>query len=290
MRGVVALALLALLSRGGMVTGQELVHFPSLEDNGPGQASTMLDGYLFRAPGSDRPPAIVGLHGCSGLPARTTGSIAPSYRVWAAEFNRHGYTALLVDSLGPRGHGEMCSIAGFDLAIYRKRAMDAYGALWFLQAQSFVRGDRIALVGWSQGGGVALSAIGSQGLGRPRQLPQGDYRAAVVFYPGQCDPNRRPAAWTSSIPLLVLLGAEDVWTPAAPCEALLTGAAMRRPNIEMQVYPGAYHSFDAPNLSRRELPEYRTRTEVVPIVGTDEAARADALVRVPAFLTRFIGN
>ena len=65
---------------------------------------------------------------------------------------------------------------------------------------------------------------------------------------------------------------------------------MRRPNIEMQVYPGAYHSFDAPNLSLRELPEYRTRTGVVPIVGTDAAARADALVRGPAFLTRFIGN
>jgi len=33
---------------GETVRAQELVHFPSLEDNGPGQSSTMLDGYLFR--------------------------------------------------------------------------------------------------------------------------------------------------------------------------------------------------------------------------------------------------
>jgi dienelactone hydrolase len=290
MRQFAALAFLVLMLRGGIATGQELLHFPSLEDNGPGQASTVLDGYLFRAPGADRQPAVVGLHGCSGLPARTADPIAPSYRAWAAEFNQRGYSVLLVDSLRPRGHGEMCSMSGFDVAIYRKRAMDAYGALWFLQAQPFVRGDRIALVGWSQGGGVALSTIGSEGLGRPNQLPQGDYRAAVTFYPGQCDPNRRPSTWSSSIPLMVLLGAEDVWTPAAPCQALVSAAIARRPNIEMQVYPGAYHSFDAPNLTLRELPEYRTRTGVVPIVATDPAARADALVRVPAFLARFLGN
>ena len=60
--------------------------------------------------------------------------------------------------------------------------------------------------------------------------------------------------------------------------------------IEMQVYPGAYHGFDAPNLPRRELPDYRTRAGVVPIIGTDPAARADALPRVPAFLARFLGN
>ncbi|MND05244.1 hypothetical protein D3C83_259100 [compost metagenome] len=58
----------------------------------------------------------------------------------------------------------------------------------------------------------------------------------------------------------------------------------------MQIYPGAYHAFDAPNLTRRELPDYRTRTGVIPIVAADPVARADALIRVPAFLARFLGN
>src|SRR5438105_5403020 len=168
-------------------TAQEIVHFASLEDNGPGQPSTQLDGYLFRPAGDGRPPAVIGLHGCSGMFIRGTGSLGPLYRAWAGELTQRGYAVLLVDSFGPRRHGEMCSVQGFELELLRKRPRDAYGALWFLQAQPFVRGDRVALVGWSQGGGATLSAIGAQSLGRPAQLPQGDFRAAVAFYPGRCN-------------------------------------------------------------------------------------------------------
>jgi len=52
MKGIGALTavLVAFLWYAG-ATAQELVHFSSLEDNGPGQASTALDGYLFRPPG-----------------------------------------------------------------------------------------------------------------------------------------------------------------------------------------------------------------------------------------------
>ena len=60
--------------------------------------------------------------------------------------------------------------------------------------------------------------------------------------------------------------------------------------IEMQVYPAAYHDFDAPNLPRRERPEFTTTGGVVPITGTDPAARQDAFGRVPAFLARFLGE
>jgi hypothetical protein len=36
------------------------------------------------------------------------------------------------------------------------------------------------------------------------------------------------------------------------------------------------------------LPAYRTRAGVVPIVGTEPAARQDAIARVPAFLARYL--
>lgn len=281
-------ALMAVLTWWGGAAAQELVHFPSLEDNGSGQPSTVLDGYLFRPSGAGPHKAIVGLHGCSGMFARATGLITPIYRAWAAEFTRQGF--LLVDSFGPRRHGEMCSISGFDLELYRKRPKDAYGALWFLQAQPFVRGDRIGLAGWSQGGGATLFSIAAQSLGRPSALPGGDFRAAVAFYPGGCNEARHPVPWTSAIPLLVLMGDADVWTPMAPCKTFLDGASARGARVETQIYPGAYHAFDAPDLPRRELPDYRTRAGVVPIIATDGPARADALVRVPAFLSRFLGN
>src|SRR5712691_9069623 len=90
--------LVAVLIWGGGAAAQELVHFPSLEDNGPGQPSTVLDGYLFRPPGDGKHPAIVGLHGCGGMFSRTSGQITAIYRAWAAEFTRLGYVFLVVDS------------------------------------------------------------------------------------------------------------------------------------------------------------------------------------------------
>jgi dienelactone hydrolase len=71
---------------------------------------------------------------------------------------------------------------------------------------------------------------------------------------------------------------------------LLAGATGRGAPIESIVYPGVYHSFDALDQPRRELPDYRTREGVVPIVATDQTARQDALARVPAFLARFIDS
>jgi dienelactone hydrolase len=269
---------------------QEVAHFPSYWDNGADQLATTLDGYMFRPAGAGPHPAIVGLHGCSGMANRSTGAMLPIYRAWGNEFARLGYVFLLVDSLRPRRHGEMCSVGGLDLDIYRKRPKDAYGALWFLQAQPYVRRDRVGVVGWSQGGATILNAIGRQSPLRPSNPPPDDFRAAVAFYPGACNAQRQSPAWTTPIPLLALLGAADVWTPMPPCKEFLDGAAARGTPVEAVVYPGAYHSFDAPNLAQRELPDYRTRAGVVPIVATDPAARADTLVRVPQFLARFLGN
>jgi dienelactone hydrolase len=263
---------------------QEVVHFPSLDDQ-----HTMLDGYLFRANGAGRHPAIVGLHGCSGMFLRS-GALSSLEFAWAYLFNTRGWNVLLVDSLGPRQHGEMCSIGGFNLDLYRARAKDAYGALAWLQAQPDVRADRVAAIGWSQGGATVLMAIGEPSRGRPGNLAQQDFRAAVAFYPGACRTDRQLAGWTTKIPLLVLQGEADVWTPAVPCKAFIDGVAARGAPAEIVLYPGAYHAFDAPNQPQRELPDYRTRDGVVPIVGTDTAARADVFRRVPEFFARYLSD
>ena len=275
-----------------VAAAQELVHFPSFEDNGPGQPSTLLDGYLSRPNGEGRRPALVFLHGCGGLFMSglfMRGTIEPGERAWAAELGRRGYAVLMVDSFGPRGHGPMCSPQAFNPELYRNRARDAYGALVFLQTQPFVRPDRVGVIGWSQGGGNVLSAIGAPSPARPAQLPQGDFRAAVAFYPTWCDGQRMRARWTNAVPLLVLVGSEDNGNPAGACKLLLDGAATRGGQVEMQVYPGAYHHFDWPDLSRHELPS-RAADGAVRIEQTDQAARQDAFSRVPAFLSRFLMN
>jgi dienelactone hydrolase len=280
--GVLVAMACALASTG--VAAQGLVHFPSLDDQ-----RTVLDGYLFRPAGDGRHPAVVFLHGCSGM-FLPSGAILPSEFAWAYLLVNRGYAVLMVDSFGPRHHGEMCSIGGFDLNLYRNRPKDAYGALAYLQAQDYVRADRVAAIGWSQGGGVVLLSIGNHSLGRPADLVQPDFRAAIAFYPASCNSQREPPDWTSNIPLLVLQGDADVWTPAAPCQAFIGAVAARGAPVWMQIYPGAYHAFDAPNLAKRERPEYITRAGVVPIVATDPAARADALQRVPEFFARYLGD
>lgn len=268
---------------GGPVTAQEIVHFPSLD-----AGRTMLEGYLFRPEAPGPHPAIVGLHGCSGM-FLPNGTILPIEFAWAYLFQQQGYAVLLVDSFGPRQHGEMCSITGFNLSIYYDRPKDAYGALAYLQAQDYVRPDRIAAVGWSQGGGVVLLSIGNHSLGRPPGLPpERDFRAAVAFYPASCGNRLEPDDWSTNIPLLVLQGEADVWTPAPRCEEFIAAAAARGATVSMQLYPGAYHAFDAPNVAKRELPKYVTRAGVVPIIATDPAARADAFQRVPEFFARYL--
>jgi dienelactone hydrolase len=279
------LAFAAIVLSSAGAAAQQAVHFPSLD------GATTLDGYLFRTAGEGRHPALVFLHGCGGLIGRTSGRINTRESDWAMRFTAAGYSVLMVDSLTPRQHGEMCSVQGFDASLYRRRPMDAYGALAYLQAQDFVRGDRVGVVGWSQGGGVILFSIGVPSLGRPAGLaPASDFKAAVAFYPASCNDQRLPAGWTTAIPLLVLTGAADVWTPLAPCQSVLGAAAARGAQVQMQVYPGAVHDFDWPDLPRRERPEYTTSAGVVPITGTDPAARAGALQRAPAFLAQYLGR
>ncbi len=41
---------------------------------------------------------------------------------------------------------------------------------------------------------------------------------------------------------------------------------------------------DAPNISRRELPQYRSGDGPIPVIATDRDARFDAFVRVLEFL------
>jgi dienelactone hydrolase len=270
---------------GNAAKAQERIQFRSLDSS-----ATVLDGYLYPSTGAGRHPAVVFLHGCSGMFDRSTGLISRLERDWASVLNGDGYSVLMVDSFRPRSIDQTCAPATYNPAVVAARPKDAYGALYYLQNQSFVRGDRIALIGWSAGGGTVLRTIPQQNGGRPASLPQGDFRVAVAFYPALCSDQREAASWTSNIPLLVLFGAADVWTPLAPCQNFIAGALARGSRIELHTYPGAYHAFDAPDRPLRRLPQYTTTAGVVPIVGTDPAARRDAFAVVQAFLRRYLDD
>jgi dienelactone hydrolase len=278
---IVALVLSALIPAA---SAAETVNFVSLDGH------TNLTAHLSRPEGDAPRPALVLMHGCSGL-LDGKGRIFPLYRLWARSLVVQGYVALVVDSATPRGFGQTCSAGPARATMVRDRPRDAYAALQYLQAQPFVQKDRVGLMGWSQGGGVVLRSINDKSIGRPAGLAQ-DFRAAVSFYPGGCSEKLQskpftelePASWTTQVPLLTLMGEADTWTLFPPCESFLTAAKARGNPVELKSYPQAVHAFDAPNLPRRELPQYRTGDGPIPVIATDRAARFDAFVRVLEFL------
>ena len=142
------LALLVHVVVMGSAAAQDMVHFQSF-DAGEGRTATELTGYVFKPNRSGPMPAVVFLHGCGGLISITTHRIVSREVDWAAKLNAQGIAVLMIDSLTPRGSGEICSRTGFKEWLYLRRPADAYGGLAWLQQQPWVAKDRVAMIGWS---------------------------------------------------------------------------------------------------------------------------------------------
>ncbi|MGC7405298.1 dienelactone hydrolase family protein [Pandoraea pneumonica] len=278
---------------------QEKVSIASLDTDNTGKP-VMLDAYLFRATNANGPtPAVVFMHGCNGMLTRK-GKIDSRELDWAHRFNALGYTVLAVDSFTSRGQASECR-GGGDVRPSVERPRDAYGALRYLQQLPGIAPNRIALMGWSHGGGTVLFSVGPRGPGQapvatsaqaapvPSKAP--DFAAAVAFYPGWCNTKAQGADWTTRIPVLVLIGADDVWSKPVPCDAFIKDVTAKGAPVTFHMYPGAYHDFDYPNLPLRERPEFTNpKTHIVPITGTQPEARDDAIERVTAFLAKVLAS
>ena len=188
-----------------------------------------IQGYLAKPEGAGPFPAVVALHGCAGMPDTTK-------RKLADELVGRGYVVLLVDSFATRGIDHACTGGVSDIA--GKRRSDAYGALAFLSSQTFVDPQRVAAVGFSQGGWVTLLAAEANSFELFVQPGNLRFRAVVAFYP-LC----RAVVGRLVIPTLILIGALDQWTPAADCSSKIAAWRTDGVPIEQVVYPGAHHGF-----------------------------------------------
>ncbi|WP_096331643.1 dienelactone hydrolase family protein [Nannocystis exedens] len=210
----------------------EVVEFPSAD-----RQRTELSGYLYRPAGPGPFPAVIALHGCGGLFAPGSRErLSPRHDDWAERLVRQGYVVFFPDSFGPRGVRSVCKIRPRPVTLGR-RARDIQGAIAWLARRSFVDPDRLALLGWSHGATSVMNFAGK------RSVRDADVRLAVAFYPG-CQRFFDDPKWRPKIPLTILIGADDDWTPAEPCRRL----AQRFPRkITLVEYPGAVHGFDAPD-------------------------------------------
>jgi dienelactone hydrolase len=235
-KGAAFLAALAIGSAAARPAAWSQSSARVVEFESPLASPQPLQGYL-RQPNSAGPsPAVVLLHSCNGNWARLD-------ERWGRKIASWGYVALTVDSFGPRGIKDTCnSGAPVDLAF------DAYRALNFLVRQPFVDSGRIAVLGFSQGGWLALASVEH---GAIEKTSQNKFRAAIAFYP-RCLGSKG----NMTVPTLILIGENDDWAPAQECRNMVDGRddwGISRDKglgvpVRLVVYPEARHGFDVPGL------------------------------------------
>jgi dienelactone hydrolase len=248
----------------------------------PGPPGVELVGRLYLPEAKERAPAVVLMHGCSGMWGRD-GETNRNYDAWAEHFRKHGFVALLVDSFKPRGQNEICTLKDRPIQPGRDRARDAYAALAWLANRDDVDPKSVHVMGWSNGGTSVLNTVRANAPGHTADGPQ--FRSAVAFYPG-CKPLGR-TPYKPTAPLLIQTGAADDWTPAKPCEDLAEAARKRGADVQIDVYPDAHHAFDGvegkvrtrPNVSNPSSPTGWGAT-----VGPNPEAREKAWKRATEFI------
>jgi dienelactone hydrolase len=217
-------------------------------------------------------PVVIALHSCTGYNAEMHVGAFPR---WVPILKVQGYAIFTFDSFTARGYGEVCASQAVTPG---DRAADVLVAAALLAGRPDVRPDRIAVIGWSHGGGAAVYVARDYMELRPlrAQLAArgGRLAASIGLYPICGSPEGSPVI----VPLLALSGALDDWNPAAPCVALANMPANRL--MTVQVYPGAYHDFDAWGM--------HTQYMLGHMLAYDATANADAHARVQVFLNQYL--
>jgi dienelactone hydrolase len=228
----------------------------------PASATTpALPAHLARPAIGGIAPAIVVLHGCEGYRKR--------YGAIADDFAKAGYVAVAIDTLTPRGVKNACS----DRKGSRIEAADARATLAWLRSQPYVDPNRLGVVGYSMGAIAALDLAVPQ---RAREAPPG-LKAAVAYYPACV----KRSATNVVVPLRILDGDADDWTPAPPCAALASDAEAAGAPVDITTYPNATHAFNV-DLPNREALGHPLRY--------DPAATKDAEAKTLQFFRTHLGD
>jgi dipeptidyl aminopeptidase/acylaminoacyl peptidase len=216
----------------------------------PGSGAT-VGGVLYRPDAAEPRPAVVVLHGWQ--PAGTNGAalVEPRARAYAGA----GYVALALSLRGwpPSGGVDDCGLRQPD---------DVARAVEWLRALPGVAADRVAIVGFSQGGQVALLAAANDAR----------LAAVVAYYPVTdvarwktttanadipgyvttvCEPGgaaaRSPLLRASAIaaPVLLVHGDADARVPTEQSQLMRDALAAAGRRVELVLVPGAQHGFTA---------------------------------------------
>jgi dienelactone hydrolase len=182
--------------------------------------------------GKDRLPAVVILH--------ESGGILGNELDWVQDLNAMGVATFVLDSFTARGIVSTTynqSQLGMLTMI-----VDAYRALDVLAKHPRIDPKRIALMGFSRGGGPALYAS----LKRFQRMygPVGqEFAAYIAFYPA-CNTAFRDDEDVADKPIRIFIGSADDYVPVTPCRAYVERLKAKGKDVRLTVYAGAGHMFD----------------------------------------------
>lgn len=118
--------------------------------------------------------------------------------------------------------------------------LDSYRALDILCEHPQIDAEKVAVTGWSLGGGVALYSGWNPIINAIN--PTNTFAAHLSYYP-PCIVEPLDLDFTSA-PMAILIGELDNWTPANPCVELVNKLHDTGTDINITVYSESYHSFD----------------------------------------------
>jgi dienelactone hydrolase len=202
-----------------------------------GAGSSITGMALFRPAATGPFPAIVLLHTC--------GQVSPQQSAyWTQAGIERGHAVLVLDSWAqrdlPRGG---CSADVIDRHGFRAR--DAFDALAHLARMPEIDANRIAAMGFSQGGRIAYLAA-APGVAQFFAADARRFRAVVAVY-GECYARGPRIEWLRpqvATPLLALLGDNDTDGDVTECLPRLEALRARGAPVEWHVFPGAAHGWD----------------------------------------------
>jgi len=153
-------------------------------------------------------------------------------------YQEQGFATFQLNSFKSRGISS--TVGSQDEVTIAAVILDAYRALEKLAKHPNINEDKVAITGWSLGGGVTLFA-GWMPL-KEAITDQVSFAAHLAFYP-PCFINPENLSFTKA-PIHILIGEADNWTPAKPCEDLVKKLSDKT-NIKITTYPNAHHGFDS---------------------------------------------
>ncbi|MDP1899834.1 MAG: dienelactone hydrolase family protein [Rubrivivax sp.] len=189
----------------------------------------------LRLPAGSKLPAVVVVHGSSGIDSRG------KFHIEA--LNKAGIATLEIDMWKARG---ITGAAGRPAGV-PETLPDAYGALAYLARQGRIDPSRIGIMGFSWGGVVSMltatKPYTDQYMGGTRQ-----FKAHAPFYPVCWVYNRVPgyafASFTGA-PVFIQGGELDTYDLPDTCPKLVAATQAAAPGIaSVTMYPGATHAFD----------------------------------------------